>query len=176
MKQCLVVGYGNILRGDDGLGPLIAEKLAEGRGAWGGNVRTVSLPLLDITLAPALWHVDTAIFADARQDADDDPVKVERVDARSAPAAGGHSSHVIGIAALATIVQTLYGRCPDCYLVMPKGFDFSIGAPISRQGRRTAEQAAAAISRIIAAAGVQRRCKDEIENGARQPGCRRGWL
>jgi hydrogenase maturation protease len=158
MKQCLVVGYGNILRGDDGLGPLIAEQLADGLGAGNGALRIASLPQLDICLAPALRDADMAIFVDARQDAEDAPVKVERVEARearNAPATTGHCSHDVGVVGLANIVQSLYGRCPECYLVMPKGFDFSIGAPVSRQGRRNAAQAIAVILRIIAAVRVQ---------------------
>lgn len=153
MKQCLVVGYGNILRGDDGIGPLVAEKLAVVPGSCGNTLRVVCLPQLDIALAPVLRDVDIAVFVDARQDPDDVPVKVERVQVRNAPPANSRSSHDIGIAALANIVQSLYGRCPDCYLVMPKGIDFSIGAPISRQGRMNAEHAVDVISRILFVGG-----------------------
>lgn len=149
MNRFLVVGYGNTLRGDDGLGPLIAEKLADTRLPGDVEVRILSLPQLDISLVTELRDVDAVVFADARQDAEDDPIKLERIAAGEASPIAGHTTHTMGIAALLHLVQAWYGRHPDCYLVMPRGIDFSIGMRISPTGRKNAALAVAAIARIL---------------------------
>ena len=64
--QILVIGYGNTLRGDDGVGPRVAETV--------GNlllpgVRTLICPLLTPELAAPISRAETVIFVDAAVDA-----------------------------------------------------------------------------------------------------------
>lgn len=62
----LVIGYGNTLRGDDGVGPRVAEAVE--RLALPG-VRTLVCPLLTPELADPISQVATVIFVDAAVDA-----------------------------------------------------------------------------------------------------------
>jgi len=62
----LVIGYGNTLRGDDGVGPRVAEAV----GSLGlPGVRTLICPLLTPELADPISRAETVIFVDAAVDA-----------------------------------------------------------------------------------------------------------
>lgn len=64
--EILVIGYGNTLRGDDGVGPRVAE--AVGRLRLPG-VRTLICPLLTPELADPVSRAERVIFVDAAVDA-----------------------------------------------------------------------------------------------------------
>ena len=60
--QLLVIGYGNSLRGDDGIGPCVADAI--GRLRLRG-VRPLQCPLLAPELADPISHAQKVIFVDA---------------------------------------------------------------------------------------------------------------
>jgi hydrogenase maturation protease len=62
----LVIGYGNTLRGDDGVGPRVAEAIGH-LGLPG--VRTLICPLLTPELADPISKAENVIFVDAAVDA-----------------------------------------------------------------------------------------------------------
>jgi hydrogenase maturation protease len=62
----LVIGYGNTLRGDDGVGPRVAEAIE--RLALPG-VRALVCPMLTPELADPISRAHTVIFVDAAVDA-----------------------------------------------------------------------------------------------------------
>jgi hydrogenase maturation protease len=64
--RVLVIGYGNTLRGDDGVGPRVAE--AVGRLGLPG-VQTLACPLLTPELADPISRAEKVIFVDAAVDA-----------------------------------------------------------------------------------------------------------
>jgi len=64
--KILVIGYGNTLRGDDGVGPRVAE--AVGKLNLPG-VQTLICPLLTPELADPISRAATVIFVDAAVDA-----------------------------------------------------------------------------------------------------------
>jgi hydrogenase maturation protease len=68
MKQetVLVIGYGNTLRGDDGVGPRVAEAVANLRLP---GVRALICPLLTPELAEPISRAERVIFVDAAVDA-----------------------------------------------------------------------------------------------------------
>jgi hydrogenase maturation protease len=62
--KTLVIGYGNSLRGDDGVGPLVAEQVA----TWNlSDVRSLSVHQLTPELAVDIAQVETVFFIDAWQ-------------------------------------------------------------------------------------------------------------
>ncbi len=148
MKHFIIVGYGNTLRRDDGLGPLVVEGLEKDRMPPVARVRIASLPQLDVALVSELHQADVAIFVDARQDDDDALVQVDRIEPhkqRQASSGPMHSTHSMGLSALLGICHNWYAKELCCYLVKPKGFDFSIGETISEKGHI----AAACAKRLI---------------------------
>ena len=141
MRQCLLVGYGNTLRRDDGLGPVIAAALRDAGGIPDTQMQVIEIPQLDITLAPTISESDLAIFVDARAD-DSEALVVSRVmDPDPDPPAPAHTSHSLSVSALLRMTLDWYGKTPRCYMVMPKGFDFSIGRTLSPQAEEAAAQA-----------------------------------
>lgn len=62
--KTLVIGFGNTLRGDDGVGPLVAEQVD----TWNlRNVRSLSVHQLTPELAADIAQVETVFFIDAWQ-------------------------------------------------------------------------------------------------------------
>src|ERR1700744_4317230 len=62
----LVIGYGNEIRGDDGVGPKVAATVAE----WNlARVRAIACPLLTPELADPISRTRVAVFVDAAVDA-----------------------------------------------------------------------------------------------------------
>jgi hydrogenase maturation protease len=62
----LVIGYGNTLRGDDGVGPRVAEAVGNLRLP---GVHTLICPLLTPELADPISRAATVVFVDAAVDA-----------------------------------------------------------------------------------------------------------
>ena len=147
--RILVVGYGNTLRGDDGLGPFTVEGLRDVAAVCAVEAQTAVLPQLDVTLASEMSDATLVIFVDARDDADEEPVKVERVFPTAAPLNLRHTSHSLGIPDHLRMAQDWFGSRPACYAVMPKGYDFSLSENISPNAQQTARQARSKIVEII---------------------------
>jgi len=148
-KQCLVIGCGNTLRGDDGLGPYIAEGLQDMVGSDGVDVRIMAVPQLDVILASRMREADVVIFVDARADASEELVKIERIEPAAGPVAPQHTSHTISMPVLLRIAIDWYGAAPLCYAVMPKGYDFSIGDVVSEKAQTAAAHARSKIIEIL---------------------------
>jgi hydrogenase maturation protease len=149
MNNSLVVGYGNTLRGDDGLGPHIVENLYDIAEPFGTSIHLLVLPQLDIILASAMYAADVAIFVDARADTNKELVKVEEIAPALGPATQRHTSHSISVPLLLRIALDWYGSAPDCYAVMPKGYDFSLGQILSNNARTAAVHATKQIMQIL---------------------------
>lgn len=149
MKKHLIIGYGSKLRGDDALGPCIVESLWDEADLDGKNIQTMSLPQLDIALATILSEADTAIFVDARDDESESLVEVQQIVPLPGPVVFSHTSHTMGVPLLLRIALDWYGAAPECYAVMPKGFDYSIGESISEQAQLAARCAREKIVELL---------------------------
>jgi len=149
VKKRLVIACGNTLRGDDGLGPYIAEGLQDMTGSDKVDLRIMSLPQLDVILASRLSEADLVIFVDARTDDSEELVKIERIEPAAGPVIPQHTSHTISMPVLLRIAFDWYGAAPLCYAVMPKGYDFSIGEVISGKALIAARNAMDKITKIL---------------------------
>ena len=149
LERILVEGYGNTLRGDDGLGPFIVMGLQNEAAVCGVDAQTIVLPQLDITLASEMNDTSLVIFVDARDDTDKEPVKVQQVFPTVMPLSLRHTSHSLGIPDLLRMALDWFGSWPACYAVMPKGYDFSLSENLSPNALQTARQARSKIVEII---------------------------
>src|SRR5262245_33122909 len=84
----VVIGYGSELRGDDGIGPRVAE--AVGARGWPG-VRALALHQLTPELAEVLAGARVAVFVDARAGGGDGAIEVCRVGPAGAGCAMTHA-------------------------------------------------------------------------------------
>lgn len=123
----LVIGYGNTLRGDDGVGYQIAETVAE----WQlPQVRSIAVHQLLPELAADIAEVQIVMFVDAVITVDS-----PKTDITITPifAAGDEtfSTHIITPQLLLGITQRLYSVTPVAYLLTIPAIDFTLGANLS---------------------------------------------
>ena len=109
--RTLVIGYGNPMRGDDGLGRVVADHLA--RLALPG-VEVLSLHQLTIDLAAVVADYDRVILIDAVSDAP--PGEVQLVEVHPENSAPG-MSHYVTPGELLLATGALYGARPWMTLV-----------------------------------------------------------
>jgi hydrogenase maturation protease len=121
----LVVGYGNALRGDDGVGPRVAELLAAGEQLPGARIE--ARHQLTPELAEDIAAARLVVLVDAASDGAPGHVCVSEIVAR------GQSigSHAIDPADLVDLAQRLYGHTPPVVLVSVGVEQFEVGAALS---------------------------------------------
>jgi hydrogenase maturation protease len=135
----VVIGYGSELRGDDAIGPRVAERVAA---LALPGVRAIAAPQLAPELAEELAQAGAAIFVDARPAAGDPVVVPQPIAPAAASSALGHTSDPRELLALA---QALYGHTPPAWLIAVPAASFELGAPLSAAAE---SGVAAALDRI----------------------------
>jgi hydrogenase maturation protease len=109
----LVVGYGNALRADDGIGPLVAERLAGDPRLAGATV--LARHQLTPDLALDVSGASLVVFLDAALG----PAPGTFVIEPPVPAAGPAAtwSHHLDPGSLVALAAELYGRAPEAVVV-----------------------------------------------------------
>jgi hydrogenase maturation protease len=142
----LLVAMGNPLRGDDGVGWLIADAV-ERAGAPAG-ARVVRCRQLLPELAVAVASASAVVLVDAAVDVPPGAVRVTPVAPVAAPEV---SPHDLSPGALLALARVLAGAAPPAWLVAVGGARFSYGEGLSAPVRAAVPAAAAAArSRMIA--------------------------
>jgi len=119
-SDLLVIGYGNELRGDDGVGPRVAAEVA----GWNlDRVRAIVCPLLTPELADAISQARIAVFVDAALDAPNG-VQLRQLEPHESSQLMAHAANPRTMLALA---RDVFGRAPQAWwLTIPASrFDFS---------------------------------------------------
>jgi hydrogenase maturation protease len=142
MTPCLVIGYGNELRGDDASGPCVARRVADWRRP---DVGGLAVHQLTPELAPALAGAELVVFVDACVEEAGREVCLRRLKAGPA-AVMGHTSDPPWLLALA---ETLYGGRPEAWLATIPAADFSLGARLSPTARAGVAVALRQIYRLV---------------------------
>lgn len=117
----LMIGYGNTLRSDDGLGPFLSEILGEG---W----HVITGHQLMPEYAEPISQAECVVFLDAAHGDTPGEVVVRPVLPEAANAA---LSHNVTPAALLASAQALYGARPCAILVTVTGAEFGLGTHFS---------------------------------------------
>lgn len=134
----LVVGYGNTLRTDDGVGWAVADVLARDPRMRGADVRAVHQ--LAPELALDVSRASLVVLVDAALDGAPGSVAVQPVDA--SPAAGSAWSHHLGPGELVALARELWGPAPPVFLV-------SVGAASLEVGEGLSPVLEAAVPRVV---------------------------
>ncbi|MFN2105726.1 MAG: hydrogenase maturation protease [Candidatus Promineifilaceae bacterium] len=125
----LILGYGNPMRGDDALGQIAVEFLAERFGEHDGvHVRAVHQLTPD--LSEMLAGYESAVLIDARHAAPAGQVFVEEVRAAERLPSGAFS-HYVTPGELLLLADALYGKRPCVYLAGITATEFEVGEPLS---------------------------------------------
>jgi hydrogenase maturation protease len=133
MIPFLVIGYGNTLRSDDGVGPKIAEAIASLSLA---GVETVVCDLLTPELADPISRTDAVIFIDAAVDCREVQMR---------PIAPAVSSQIMAHAAdpstLLALARDVFGRAPKGWCLAIPVANLGIGeslSPLAQRGMTSA--------------------------------------
>lgn len=123
MARVLIVGYGNPLRGDDGLGWHAARRLSENMRRE--DVEILTCHQLTPELAERLSRVDRVIFIDAA--CTGAPGEVLQQAIQPDMSAAADFTHHFDIPALLACAQILFGACPQAVLcsVAAETFDLT---------------------------------------------------
>jgi hydrogenase maturation protease len=134
-RSILVIGYGNTLRGDDGVGPLVAAAVAAKRLP---SVRVMTVTQLTPELAEPLAAASAAVFIDACCGPATPPVTI--VPLRPAEMAL-LPTHAADPGCLLAVARSLFGRAPEAWLVTIAGTDFGLRETLSVESRHRAREA-----------------------------------
>src|SRR5664279_3375334 len=143
----LVIGYGNTLRRDDGVGPKVAEAVAA---LAMPGVRALAFPLLTPELADPVSQARVVIFVDAAVDA---PREVQM--RKLAPADTSQiMAHSASPATLLALARDVFGHAPEAWLLTIPAENIDIGEELSAFTRRGLETAVEEIKQLASSAQV----------------------
>lgn len=106
--EVLIIGYGNTLRGDDGVGPRVVEAVGNLRLP---GVRTLICALLTPELADPISRAETVIFVDAAVDAPKE-VQWRKLEPNATSQLMAHAADPRTMLALA---RDVFGRAPEAW-------------------------------------------------------------
>jgi hydrogenase maturation protease len=142
----LVVGYGNPLRTDDGVGWHVAERLADDPRLEGVTVlrRHQLTPelALDISVATRV------VLVDARRGVAAGTFTAARVERAEGSATTW--SHHLGPPSLIALADELYGRVPEVFLVSCGVHSFEIGDRLSPEVEAALPRVVDAVAELVA--------------------------
>jgi hydrogenase maturation protease len=116
--RCLILACGNSLRGDDGVGPWLAE-WAEKRFASEAGVRVISRQQWTPELAEEIARAESVLFIDCSIDSA--PGSVALIPVKPAAAKQGLATHHQGAPELLVLARELYNSLPRNALLLTIG-------------------------------------------------------
>ena len=118
----LIIGYGNPLRGDDGVGPFIAYQLAES--VTRRDVEVLARHQLTIELAEPISRADQVFFIDAAVNTEPGAIVVKCISAPDTPPLTG--THQLDPSLLLAYAREWYGKAPSALLIAVGGAAFDL--------------------------------------------------
>lgn len=132
--EILVIGYGNTLRGDDGVGPRVAEAIGCLRLS---GVRTLICPLLTPELADPISRAEMVIFVDAAVDGPDEvqwrkllPNQISRI-----------MAHACDPRTILALAHDVFGHAPQAWWLTIPATDLDFNEKLSPMTQKYFESA-----------------------------------
>jgi hydrogenase maturation protease len=144
-SHLLVIGYGNTLRRDDGVGPRVAAELEELRLP---GVLTLACPQLTPELADPVSQAAAVVFVDASVERRG-PVRIRRLDPSDSSQILAHAADPRILLALA---RDAFGRVPQAWMLTIPARELGFGERLSRPaslGLRDAVRAVRSLHRRL---------------------------
>jgi hydrogenase maturation protease len=130
LNPILLIGYGNDLRGDDGIGIVVAETVE----AWRlPGVEVVTAHQLMPELSDPISQSSLVIFVDAAATGTPGEVSIsplEPADPTSSSAHAGDPAKLLGLA------QTVFGKCPPAWYVTVVAEDMNFREGLTEIAKR----------------------------------------
>lgn len=126
--QPLIIGIGNPLRSDDGLGWVVAEQLSQ----EGTTKRSCTIHMvhqLTPELAQQMATATLVVMIDASREGEPGELHVRPLSLPAQP--GPVGTHYTTPEELATLTAMVYGHCPPIVVVSMTGAQFGIGEQLS---------------------------------------------
>ena len=129
----LVIGYGNLLRGDDAVGCRVAQELAQ---SFHGDpeIEVIASPQLTPEMADDVSRSGFVLFVDASDGEAAGTIRRSRVAPESLP---GGFTHSLTPSALLSAAEQLYGDAPEAMLLTMAGWSFELGNQLSAGASRS---------------------------------------
>jgi hydrogenase maturation protease len=143
MSDTLIIGYGNPLRGDDGVGWTAAQTLA----ARHPELTVITRHQLTPELAETISHFARVVFVDATAVGQPGAIVTHPLDPASA--SGDLYSHNCDPAGLLQMAELLYGRSPNGYIFTVAGESFGYEETLSATVTAALPQLCEQIERLI---------------------------
>jgi hydrogenase maturation protease len=124
VAETLVIGYGSPIRGDDAVGPLAADRLADM--ALGPGITVLARHILTADLVPDIAAARRVVFIDAA--ASGRPGEIRRRPLAPNRDALSSMAHFLDPGELLAWTQALCDQVPEAYLVTMTGADFDYAA------------------------------------------------
>jgi hydrogenase maturation protease len=130
----LVIGYGNTLRGDDGVGPRVAEAVAALNLP---GVRTLACQMLTPELADQISQARVAIFVDAAVDVPNE-VQLRKLEPNDSSQLMAHAADPRTMLALA---RDVFGHAPEAWWLTIPAVNLDFCEELSPETQRGFEEA-----------------------------------
>ncbi len=145
-SRTLIIGIGNPLRSDDGLGWAVAEQLAQDDDA-GCDIHTVHQ--LTPELAQWMTAAEVVVMIDASYEGEPGELHVRPVSLSTQPGAVG--THYATPDELAALTIAVYGHCPPVVVVTMTGANFDLGGQLSSIVAQSIPRVCEAVREILLA-------------------------
>jgi hydrogenase maturation protease len=119
-RRTLVIGYGSPIRGDDAIGPMVADRLDDG--TLPDAVRVISRHILTADLVPDIVEAGRVIFVDA--EASGEPGSVRCRSLQPDGSTMSTMAHFLDPRELLAWADSLYGHRPEAFLLTVAGGEF----------------------------------------------------
>jgi hydrogenase maturation protease len=139
----LVIGFGNSLRGDDGVGPLVATAV----GRRHAEVDTMAVQQLVPEMAASIAQADLVVFIDAAAGSPPGAIRCDPV----GPDSATRIDHTLSPAGLLALARDVFGFDPPAWLVQIKGASFDLPPALSPTVAAAVEPAMRLIEQLITA-------------------------
>lgn len=135
----VIIGIGNRLRGDDGVGPHVVDALMPR-----SDLETMTVHQLVPELSEQIHAAERVLFVDACIDRD--AIALTPI----APSEHRGLGHACAPGALLSWTQLVFGEIPDAWLLRIPGADFDLGERLSQRTQRLLPDALDRIEQWIA--------------------------
>jgi len=127
MARILIIGIGNNLRSDDGVGWHVAQELSGQLSA--SDVNVIATQQLMPEIAETISRAEVVLFVDATHAGEPGGVRGQRV----APANGSRrDSHHLSPSGVLRLAEEIYQRYPQAFLLTVTGESFAMGERLSQ--------------------------------------------
>lgn len=157
MFKILILGIGNPLRSDDGVGWWLATELS--REMLRDDVHVIATQQLMPEISELASRAERVLFIDATASGEPGTLEFKQIE----PGCLSRHSHELSPAGVLRLAQNLYGRCPTACLLAIAGESFTTGDGLSAKVAAALPRAKAEIACFIDGGG-------EVEHTSRERG------